>query len=209
MAKFQRLCVFLLILPLIFALAACKAEDPTPTEAPTTPENMTVYTATGYWSGDSYTVDKEKCTITDGKYTYKYKLEGTDPNYRITVIYPNGHDGVWLCRENGGSGGGFTGGLGTDYADIADLADVVVQGAPKAPKPVEPEKPKPRKPDGYYIAAFFILILGILYTAAPRALHRARYWCVVTDPEPTAFAIIMNRVIGIVMILSSIVIFFT
>ena len=204
MAKFQRVCVFLLILPLIFALAACKTEDPDPTEAPTTPENMTVYTATSKWDNVAYTVNKENCTVTDGKYTYFYEFEGNASDYKVTITYPDGKTDFWIGNQNGGSGGGI--GFGADYADCSSLAEVIAMGAPKAPAPAV--KPAPsKKPNffAHYAYTATLFLLGFLFLAFPEAMARRRIYFWAKDAEPSDFAIGFYRVLGAFCILVGVI----
>ena len=201
MAKFQRICVFLLILSLIFALAACKAEDPAPTEAPTTPENMTVYTVTDKYNGTVYTVDKENGTISDGKYTYFYEFEGNASDYKVTITYPNGTTGSWHQERNHGTGFGFQGGLGTDYTYCDNLAEAIAQGALKAPQP--PEEPKEpikfRGPRAFeqILGSLLLISLGIIFVTKPKEMARAKFSFWVRNAEPSDLAIWMYRIVGV------------
>ena len=204
MAKFQRICVFLLILSLIFALAACKAEDPAPTEAPTTPENMTVYTATSKWDNVTYTVNKENCTVTDGKYTYFYEFEGNASNYKVTITYPDGKTDFWIGSPNGGSGGGI--GFGTDYADCCFLAEVIAMGAPKAPAPTV--KPEPSQEPNFYAQFMYtaiLFLLGFLFLVFPEAMARRKIYFWAKNAEPSDFAIGFYRVLGAFCILVGVI----
>jgi len=200
MAKFQRTAPFrkfsvlLLALLLVLSLVACKAEEPAATE------ESTIYTVTSKWDGKSYTVDTEKCTVTDGKYTYKYTFEGNASQYRIDFVYPNSQTAFWKQDGGSGIGGGYTGGPGTPYADSYQLAEVLV-------KVLVQQDPSLNAQKGIGGSPLFLLIIliGIVHLAFPEAMIRFEVTLWIKNAEPSDFAISATRAFGIFAIIVGVI----
>ena len=180
MVKFQRTCVFLLALLLIFALSACQKED------------LTVYTVTK--EGISYTVDRENCTISDGKHTYRYTFEGNASTYNVTIHYPNGASYWWEGTNFGGYGGNSSGYDESLYASGEVLTEILEEKAPKPPKSF-----------AEILGGLIFLGFGILFAAKPEVFARRRVCLWVKNAEPSDFAISMYRISGVFMIIASVV----
>ena len=180
MIKLQRTCVFLLALLLIFALSACQKED------------STVYTVTK--EGISYTIDRENCTITDGKYIYRYTFEGNASTYNATINYPNGASYWWEGTNFGGYGGNSYGYDESLYASGEVLTEILKEKAPKPPKSF-----------AEILGGLIFLGFGILFVAKPEVFARRRLYLWAKNPEPSDFAIAMYRVSGVLMIIVGVV----
>ena len=180
MVKLQRICVFLLALLLIFALSACQKEE------------LTVYTVTK--EGISYTVDRENCTIADGKYTYRYTFEGNASTYNATITYPNGASYWWKGTDFGGYGGNSNGYDENLYTSGEVLTDILTEKAPKAPKSFR-----------NILGGLIFLCFGILFAAKPEVFARRRVYLWVKNAEPSDFAINMYRASGFLMVIVGVV----
>lgn len=178
----KRAIAFLLLLPLIFALAACKTEDPSVTD-PT--ESQSIITLNR--DGGIYTIDTEKCTITFWKHTYEYEFVGTASDYKVTIIYPDGQSYV---VENGGCNKPWNGGA---YVYVFQLVDALKEALfPKTPE--APPQPSFFDRFGYGI---LLLALAALFLIFPETLASWKLYFWAKDAEPSEFAILFYRGLGV------------
>ncbi len=177
----KKLCVLLLVLLLAVSLAACAAED------------LAVYTVTK--DGVSYTVDREKNTISDGNFTYGFTFEGSADAYRATVTYPNGSSYWW--KRDGFSG---SGGWSNDYREDAYVSGEVLVEV------LEEKAPKAKKPAGNAFAAILFLAFGVFFIIKPRTVTYIQTFLWVKDAEPSEFAIFMCRIAGVLLVIVGIAI---
>lgn len=175
--------MLLLTLLLAISLAACAAEE------------LAVYTVTK--DGVSYTVDREKNTISDGNFTYGFTFEGSADAYRATVTYPNGSSYWW--KRDGFSG---SGGWSNDYHEDAYVSGEVLVEV------LEEKAPKAKKPAGNAFAAILFLAFGVFFVIKPRTVTYIRYSLWVKDAEPSEFAIFMCRIAGVLWVIVGIVMLF-
>jgi len=185
----KRLCIFLLALALTVSLAACKTNDPSPTEASTAGKETVITIVRGE---GVYTVDTEKCTITFGEYTYGYKYEGTKSDYKATFTYPNGQTATW----DNDIGSGYTW-VDSTYTDSYHLL-IALQNALFPQPPVTHVKSKIASSTWLSV---LLIGIGALFVAFPEPMARGKFYWWVKNPEPSAFAIAVYVILGIFCIL--------
>lgn len=131
-------------------------------------------------SSGNITVDADRQILSDGKYTYRYEIDGAE----IIVTYPNGEK-IFGKVSNGAVTAYGSGADLSAYADETELL-MAVHRAHTVPAPVEEPKSNPVFRCLIWIA---IIILGLLAILKPKLLWKLKYGLWVKDPEPTDFAI--------------------
>ena len=135
-----------------------------------------------------YTVDVYYETITDGKYTYSYELNGAD----IVINYP---DGSWYQEPHSHSGAiywsdDYNNSVHSVYSRGTLLVDAVAKAVYKK-----------QIPEGKLFAGILIIALGVVTAICPALLWALRYGLWFKNAEPTAFALGMTRFSGILCII--------
>jgi len=176
--------VILSVVLLLFSISACGMQK-------------TIYTVSA--GGRTLTVDTQKQTVQDGLNTYRYTFSGDSEKYTIGLIYPDGY----TCRISGnGVHSGSYAGLGdagpdSHYASPDALRNAILQSAPDSFSPTK------------IFIILFLVVIGILDVAAPRAVWFLGYGWRYKDAEPSDTVLILNRVAGAISILVGICLIFT
>lgn len=175
-----------LFLMLAIALCGCVASESGP------------YTATK--NGIRFTVDAEKSTISDGINTYRYVFSGNASEYDMEIRYPDGSAWYWHTQSNGEVA--FGGGGWSDDYD----AERYVPG--EVLREVLKEKAQKQAPAKNMLPELFLLGVGAIDLAFPRAVWYLGGGWRYKDSEPSDLALCCNRaggafaiVIAVLMIL--------
>lgn len=146
--------------------------------------------------GITYTVNTKNSIISDGETEYKYSISGSGSNYTITITHPD--KGEFVFNKNGD---GFTSGLG-DLDDSYDFENGLTLC-----KVLEKEAPKRTTNFGVF-GSVVLLVFGMFNIFFPKtALNLAHGW-LFKNAEPTAFALNMYRVSGVLLVIIALVIIF-
>ena len=144
-------------------------------------------------NGKNFQINRLEKTISEGNYTYHYKLTGTDSSFNVTITYPNGS--TYWYNQSGMTG---QGGWSDDYAEDAYtsgdiLVDVLQEQVPASANP------------GKIIGAISVIALGLLYSVFPNVFWYLRYGWRYKDAEPSDAALILARIGGIIAVVIGIV----
>lgn len=147
-------------------------------------------------NGQSFTIDTENSTISDGTNTYEYILNGNSSAYKLEITYPDGST-WWHSTQSGGGAGGWS----QDYDEkryvsgdtLHDIIkeNVLVQSSPKK-----------------VLLIISLCVVGIFNTAFPRAAWYLEYGWRYKSSEPSDLALVLNRLVGIAALIAAIVIIF-
>lgn len=167
--------IMLIMLAFVFSfLCACSREEQGP--------------KTVVHNGKTYTIDEEARTITDGEYLYRYEVNGSGSSIKYNFTYPNGARYYWTWSNNAGYGGWSDDYDDTKYLDGHTLIDIL-----------DKEMPRESEPKNIPMI-FFLLIVGIFNTAAPKtAWYLSEGWRF-KNAEPSEAALDWGRFVGIILI---------
>lgn len=167
--------IMLIMLAFVFSfLCACSREEQGP--------------KTVVHNGKTYTIDEEAMTISDGEYIYRYKVIGRGSSVEYEFTYPNGARYYWTWSNNAGYGGWSDDYDDTKYLDGHTLIDIL-----------DKEMPRESEPKNIPMI-FFLLIVGIFNTAAPKtAWYLSEGWRF-KNAEPSEAALDWGRFVGIILI---------
>lgn len=151
--------------------------------------------------GVTYTIDTEAQTISDGRFTYRYTIQGN----RITITYPNG--ATWWMSYSGNSGAVnvFYGGHSDNYDESVSAygyaeGDTLKNLVFSPPKSAE-ERESP-------IIAILMIIIGLFNLASPRTAWYLSCGWRFKDAEPSEAALVLGRLGGGVLMLVGAIILF-
>ena len=161
--------IFLLVVLCVF-FCACSHEEPGP--------------KTVVYNGITYTVDKDACTISDGKNTYRY--EATGSSYHIT--YPNGSTYYWTWSGNVGHGG-----WSDDYDESRYTEGRILMNVLETQMPREKESKN-------IILIILLLIVGGFNAVAPQTSWYLSEGWKYKNLEPSETALDMTRIVGVIAI---------
>lgn len=146
--------------------------------------------------GITYVVDPINSTIFDGGNTYQYSFSGSSYFYKVDITYPDGSTYWW--QQQGSSGHG---GWSDNYDETRYVAGDVLCYV------LEKKTPKESNPDNLFIA-IFLSGIGIFNIISPYTTWYLQYGWRYKDTEPSDVALTMNRILGGVLIIIAVIIFF-
>lgn len=144
--------------------------------------------------GNTYVIDREQGTISDGENTYEYTYEGDSEVFTITIHYPNGGRYQYSQSDGFGTGSGNARYSENFYVAGDLLADILQDNIPK--------RGSARK----ILAALVLAGGGIFLFACPEV---AWYWQSgwrYKNVEPSDMALSFTRISGVVAIIIGIIV---
>lgn len=156
-------------------------------------------------NGIALRVDTVKKTISDGEYTYRYRLSGDKSAYDLTITYPNGGTYWWGGSQSGGSGG-----WSDAYQEGVLVQKLYVRGGVLVDAVTAAERMNEADTKqghfGKVFAGLLLIALGAFHLFAPETSwylgHGWRY----KDAQPSDAALNFTRISGGVAILTGIVV---
>lgn len=145
--------------------------------------------------GITYVVDTINSTIFDGGNTYRYSFSGSYSSYKVNITYPDNSTYWW--QQHGASG---SGGWSDNYDENRYVAGDVLCDV------LEVNAPKESNPGNSYIA-ILLLGIGLFNIISPYTAWYLQYGWRYKDAEPSDVALTVNRIIGGVAIIISVIIF--
>lgn len=150
----------------------------------------------------TYTIDDEAMTISDGKHTYRYQIQGSGTSrVDFDITYPDGSSYYWTQSMSGGMGHGY-GGWSDDYDEkkYVDGQTLIAVLETQIPEPKEPKN---------VILIFILIAVGLFNALTPEtAWYLSDGWRY-KNAEPSDTALEFTRfggiaaiVIGVLMILA-------
>lgn len=176
----KKVTVFLLCLLMLASLCACGAADA---------DRDPTYTVEKY--GETYTVNPDEQTISDGAHIYSYDVSVGGTSTRVEITYPNGASYYWSWHGNVGSGGWSGSYNDTLYTRGDTLCDIVMDGVPAPERAASP---------GKLFLIIFAIPLGAFNIAFPQAAWYLEYGWRFKNAEPSDLALGLNRFGGIVLV---------
>lgn len=146
--------------------------------------------------GVTYTIDTEEGTISDGRFTYLYTIQGNS----ITITYPNGAEWWMDYRNNIGAGG-----WSDNYYDSVSEAGYP-DGYTLERLVFSPQRSSEQ--GGSPLLGFLMIILGIFNLASPRTAWYLSYGWHYKDAEPSDVSLALARVGGGVLVLVGVIMLF-
>lgn len=172
--RWNALCILLTVIFASVCICACSKKESGP--------------RTVIHNGKSYTIDKEAKTISDGKYIYRYEVQGNGSSVGYKFIYPNGSYYHWTKSNNVGYGG-----WSEDYdKDLYVSGDTLLYVLEK----VMPEESEPKNVPVIVV----LLLVGIFNAASPETAWYLSDGWKYKNAEPSEEALGLTRVGGIVAI---------
>ena len=184
----KKLLSAMLCMLLVVSLCACSSKD-----------DANTISVAGK-DGTVYVIDSENGTISDGTYTYQYKISGSSSGYTIDITYPDGSTYWWRTQKSGsfstGSGGWSDDYDENRYVDGDTLCDVLEADVPE------------EKESKSVLLIFLFLIVGVFNAAFPYAAWYLEYGWRYKNAEPSDMALGLSRLGGIVAIIIAVIMIF-
>ncbi len=175
------------ILLLALLLTACGQERQ---------EVQSVYTVTV--NDHPYTIDTQNLTVSDGMYTYHYKIIASGNRVSTTITYPNGATYHWTWSGNVGSGGWSEDYDDTVYADGHALLRALEQDPPGTRQK--------REYSGNPLLGLLFIGLGLWNAISPYSSWYLNYGWRYKNLEPSDAALGMTRLGGIVGVIVGVIV---
>ena len=148
-------------------------------------------------SGVRYVVDKEAKTISDGTNTYQYDFVGDKSAYELAITYPDDST-YWFVQEGSAGHGGWSDDYDENkYVDGDILRGVIVASVSTVSNI--------SLFTGEFWVGLLLLAVGIFNVVAPSAAWYLEYGWRFKDAEPSDIALVLNRIVGVVLIVIVIV----
>ena len=178
--------VFCLLLLVALLLSACSNYGMEP-----------VYTVEH--NGMTFTVDANQWTITHGEDVYQVQYDQSGSTRNINITYPNG--GTYFKTQTATTG---TAGHNKDYDPQRYVpGEILVTVLEKQTQPVK------EKTTGNLLLGVLCLVVGAFNLFLPELAWRVQYGWVYKNSEPTNFAVFLNRITGILLvIIGAVTVFF-
>ena len=184
--QLKKIFTFWMVMLLTISLCACSS---TGAESGTT--------TTIEKSGVRYVVDKEAKTISDGTNTYQYDFAGDKSDYELAITYPDASN-YWFVQEGSSGHGGWSDDYDENkYVDGDILREVIVTSVSTVSNI--------SLFTGEFWMGLLLLGVGIFNVAAPSAAWYLEYGWRFKDAEPSDIALVLNRIVGVVIIVIVIV----
>lgn len=143
-----------------------------------------------------YTVDVENNTISDGTNTYQYTFYQSSEGYDANIVYP---DGSTFWRQEAGNGG--VAGWSDDYNSHrfvdGDTLCAVLEECLVSKVSVKS-----------ILIIIVLFIFGIFNVIWPRAAWNLERGWSYRNAEPSDVALVVNRLVGIIVVITAIVLIF-
>ena len=144
--------------------------------------------------GETYIVNDEEGTISDGSYEYSFTVTR---DRKVTFTYPDGSTYWWQQDDNLSYGG---------WSDSYEQKDAAYADGDKLYSALTAESEKVRAGGANPAVVFFLLAIGLWGAAAPRSLWYVEYGWHFKDAEPSELALGLNRVGGIICLVIGLIV---
>ena len=185
--------VLLLLVSMLLLLSSCARSEPK--------EPYTVDTGL-----KTLEIDPVTKTITDKyktyQYTYQYSISKNTDGFTVTVIYPDGST-YFVTQKEDDSGTRRIPGHSEDYDAKRYISGHILIQALEDEFPISPFL-IPRF-TGDPVLGFLLIGLGILGAFWPRIIWWLTIGWLIKNAEPSNFALIAYRIIGVLLILFGII----
>lgn len=136
-------------------------------------------------------------TITHKENVFHYDISGDANRYTLTITYPDGSTYYESYRENSSGTTSVTAGWSDNYSEYRYVPGEALCDA------LEDELPTPLFTGNPFAGVLFIG-LGILYMAKPRVTWWLEIGWLLKGAEPSDFALIAHRIVGVLIVLAGI-----
>lgn len=143
--------------------------------------------------GMQFVVDTENCTITHGEDVYRYAIDENS----TTIIYPDDTYFTWNYNEYGATGGGNN--FGAEYISNTILVDIAEEAQPRKSE---------TKSMSVIIVSLIVGACGVIMILAPKAAWYLQHGWLFKDAEPSAAALMIGRISGVVLVIFALIILF-
>lgn len=188
--KHPMLGILLTIIMMLAFLTACSSVEQ---EAPS------VYEVEH--NGKTYTVDEENQTIAIDGYVCRFEISNDGSNVNFDVTYPDGSTYWWSEGERGGAGG-----WSDDYNREKYVSGDVLWEVLNLDAQVDTNQGNGSSK--YIILGIFLILVGAVNAAAPRAMWYIGYGWRYKNAEPSDTALLVGRGGGVIAIIIGIICFF-